>query len=258
MLITGTGITDFTAKILPDFRPVTTLAIKWRQLASGNWAGLDRGAAQDQYEARFSIYGTEATINNFITQINNSRVNGDNTITLSTFTATEYIFGENVNHTSSALTATVLSMPQRSQRTWKGFTVADIHIRLTSTVAFTGTSVLENLKWLDHGATADADFLVSKPDTYNGTVSYLDHRSDAGIFDGVFTMPNVSFTRLRNYIKDQRTATLSLPDTFGVTYPFGPRSTGSYPFSVKLLEWEDLGWFGTIYNRIRLKFAEVI
>lgn len=260
MIINGTGITEFECKTLKGFRTLTNHSLIWRQLASGNWVASDRGAAQDYYEARISIYGVEATINNFINQVYLGRVNGNNQITLTSFATDEKIFGENVVHTS--ITASILEMPQRAQGSLTGYGMADIYIRAifnaTSSDNFTGASTMPTLAYRETGGLLDSDYTIRKMDTYTGTMAYLDHRSDSGVFESVFTFTNADFIKLRNYIRVTRSGDWTLADTFGVAYPFGTRSSGSYPFTAKLIDWEDMGRFGVKHNKVRLKFAEVI
>jgi hypothetical protein len=257
--IAGTGIATFECQTLPGFRVITNLAIQWQQLSSGNWKGTDRGAATDIYGAQISVYARETTINNFITQIEAGRVSGNNQITLSDFATNEHIFGENVKHTGS-ITATILNMPQRSQGSLTGYGLTEIFIRAqfdpSDANNFTGSTSMPTLRYYEPAGSLDADRTISKIDSYTSTFSYLDHRADSGTFEGVFTFTNADFILLRNYIRATRTGDFTLADTFGVSYPFGPRSSHSYPFTVKLIEWEDLGFFGLLHHKMRFKFAE--
>ena len=255
MDISGTGITPFTTKVLPGFRPMTKLSIKWRQVSSGNWSGLDRGTGADVNEAKFGIYGKESPINTFIDEIDANRDADNHVITLSNFFSTEHIFGENVDH-SGSITATVLKISRRRQGSWKGWGI-DVTVRATAP-SFTGSSSLPTLDCCDIGVRADSNYRINKYDSYQGTMAYLDHQSDSGIFEGIFTLTNANMILIRNYIKTQRTGNFTLADNFGIDYPFGTRSGNSYPFTTKLIDWEDLGWQGLLYHRIRLRFAEVV
>ena len=254
MDITGGGITPFSTYVKPDFLPVTKLAIKWRKLASGNWSGLDRTSSEDTYEANCTIYGTEATINTFIDEISANMGISNNVITLDSFLSTEYIFGENVDH-SGTIDASVVNIGPRIQNTWKGWSI-DIVFRATS-VSFTGGSSLPTLDKCEIGVQADSDWTITTQENYDGTLSYQDHFSDIGTFNGIFTLSKSDAILLRNYIKTQRTGDFTLADTFGIDYPFGTRSSNSYPYTTKLIGWEDLGAFGTKYQKFSLTFAEV-
>ena len=149
MLIAGDGITGTVeVKVKPDFRPITTLALQWFQLDSGNWKAVDRTSAEDTYEAEIRTYGTEATIDSIIDAFEDNRTAGSGTpyvLTLSSFESTEHIFGEDVDH-SSSISATVLSIGQKEQRTWKGFGLA---LRLQAlSPSFTGSPSLPTLQYL--------------------------------------------------------------------------------------------------------------
>jgi hypothetical protein len=259
MLINGAGITEVQCKVVPGYKVNTRLALQWVQLASGNWVATDRGATEDVYEADINVKpDTEAIINNILNQIQLNRVYagaGANAITLSDFATSEYIFGENVVHTS--VPATILEMPKRVQLTWKTYGIS-MKVRATGSRTFTGTSSLPVLSWCDTGGEQDEDLTVKKADCYDGTMAYSDHRSDSGVFEGVFTLSTADMVKIRNYIKTQRSGDFTLANTFGVAYPFGPRSIGTYPFTCKLIDWEDLGWFGLKYHCIRLRFAEAL
>ena len=256
MQISGTGITAFTCKTLPGFKPLTKLAIKWRQLDSGNWVATDRGSGADTYESKISIYGVESVIDNFISQIYSGRTTGNNQITLSSFATNETIFGENVDH-SGSISATILDMPQKQQGSWKGFGLSEILVRAI-TPSFTGSSSWPSLRYLEPRSEMDADYTITKYDSYSAAMTYLDHRSDAGIFDGTFILKNADLKSARNYIRTQRSGDFTLSNTFGVAKPFGPRSAFAYPGAVKLISWTDLGEYGLLYRRLRLRFAEVV
>jgi len=222
MDIDGSGITKVTFKTLPAFRPITKLAIKWKQLASAKWYGIDRGADADVYEASCAIYGKEAVINNFLSEIEDNRDADSHVVTLSNFFANEEIFGVNVDH-SGSITATITHISRRNQRTWKGWGV-NVTFRATS-VSFTGSSSLPTLSFCDVGVDADKSIMTNKLDTYDGTFSYLDHY-DPATFTGVFTLSDANMILMRNYIRTQRTGDFALADNFGVSYPFGPERTG--------------------------------
>lgn len=256
MLIAGTGISSFTCKTLPGFQILQRPAIKWVQVESGNWLATDRGAASDVYEARISIYGIESVIDNFINQVYAGRVNGNNQITLSSFFSDEKIFGENVNY-SGTISATILEMPEKQQGSLKGFGLADIYIRAI-TPTFSGSSSWPSLVNFEPGGELDSSYTIKKMDSYTAALTYIDHRSDIGIFSGVFTLTLADKILALNYIRNQRSGNFTLADTFGVDAPFGTRTSNSYPYTVKLIEWEDLGYFGLKYGKLRLRFAEVV
>jgi len=250
MDIDGSGITTVTFKTLPAFRSMTKLAIKWKQLASEKWYGIDRGAASDIYEASCAIYGKETTINTFLSEIEDNRRADNHIVTLSNFFDNEKIFGANIDH-SGSITATITHISRRRQGTWKGWGV-NVTFRATS-VSFTGASSLPTLSYCDVGVDADKSIKTNKIDTYDGTFIYLDH-PDPAVFTGIFTVTDADMIKLRNYIRTQRTGDFTLADNFGVSYPFGPEKTG-YPYTCKLIDWEDLGHVGVGWWRIKLSFS---
>jgi hypothetical protein len=111
---------------------------------------------------------------------------------------------------------------------------------------------------IDPSGKQDAPYGVVSFDSFDGTVTQINHDSDSGIFEGIFTFTTANFIKLRNYIRTRRTQDWTLANTFGVAYPFGPRSDASYPFTAKLIDWEDMGFYGLGYHKARLKFAEAV
>jgi hypothetical protein len=254
MLISGTGI-NVTLKVLPDYKPVTKLAIKWVQAADGNWSGTDRGADSDVYEAVVNTYGSEAYIDSVLSQIEANRRAASNVVSLSNFATDETIFGDDVDY-SMAISATVKKVGRKRQGSWHGWGV-EITFRAIS-FTFTGSSSFPTLKWCDVGIDGDGDLTINKDDSFDGTMFYSDHAGDAGTFTGVFTLSRADMVSLRRYIATNRTADYTLNDTFGISKPFGSRSDYQYPFLCKLIGWEDLGALGTKWVRVKLVFAEVV
>lgn len=253
MDISGTSITPFFAKMLPDFQVMTRLAIKWKQMSSGNWRGMDRTSAEDKYEAEIGLYGNEAAISQWIDELEANRDSDTHTFLMDNFFSTEKIFGENVDY-SGGITVTVMSWARRRQGSWKGWGVS-CRVRATS-ISLTGSSSFPALVFCEPGVDADSDRRINKLSTYDNTLSFHDHASDSGLFTGIFTLTIADSILLRNYIQNQRTGNFTLADTFGVIAPFGTRSANSYPFTTKLIAWEDLGYYSTLYKKFSLTFAE--
>ena len=242
MQISGSGIITFSAKIKLDFQPVTHYALDWHQVSSGNYYATDRGAAADYYDAEnVRIYGTEATINTFIMQVEANRHAGSNVITLSSFNASEEIFGADVDYSGGTypVLVTVLEIGRRAQNTWKGWSVT-MKLRLLSPSAFIGVAALPSMRCVSVGVDADADRSIIKLDTYNNTFFYIDQNKDTGTFAGQFIFTELQMRNLRRFMATNRAAAFSLPGINGITYPFGPNRAGSgYPYNVKLLKIED-------------------
>jgi hypothetical protein len=257
MIVTGAGIDPLATielKVLPKFKPKTTLALKWVQASNGNWFASDRTSSSDVYETEVSTYGKESAINILLEQLELNRLSDNHVITLSNFNSGEKIFGADVNY-SSTINCTILNNPERTQNTWKGFKL-DLKLRALSP-SFTGSPSFPSLKFLDIGYVGISRTNVNKYDTYDGTFSYLDDQSNTGIFEGTFFLTDDEMKGLRRYIATVRDGDFTITGINGVTYPFGP-TRGAYPVTAKLIEWDDLGQFWNDHWKIKLKFAEVV
>lgn len=255
MRIAGSGITTFNAKVKPDFRPLTSLALKWIQLANGNWRAVDRGSSTDMYRARIRLYGTESLIDQFLDEVEYNRITCSHVLTLSNFNATEHIFGADVDH-SSSISATITEIDSREQRTWKGFGVSCV--LQASSPSFTGTPALPSLECLSWGYEGDSSWTWNKSDSYNGTFNYADRKSDVGLFNGRFLFSDADMIALRGYLRTQRGATISIPDIDGVSTPFGSRRDSGYPYNVKVIDWEDMGMRDVRHWWMSLTLAEEV
>lgn len=254
MFISGTGITTFMARIKEDFRPQTTLAIKWFQASSGKWLFTDRGATVDTYETEIRAQGIRGRVEQLISELDANRTAGVNQVTLTDFNSNEQIFGADVVYTT--ITATLLNTPKITQNRWKSFETKLTLRAIAPTL--TGTATFPDLKYLDTGFDGNVDrYQINKMDSYSGVYSYLDMKSDAGIFKGRFQFSNTEMMNLRKWVRTNRGTTYALTGINGVTYPFGVLR-GAFPKNVKVLaieqeEMRDLSnWYAT------LKLGEVI
>lgn len=256
MIVSGAGITTFTAKIKPDFVPKLTLALQWFQTSSGEWQATDRTASADQYDAAIRLYGIESIINNFINQIEANRVANSNVITLTGFNAQEHIFGAEIDY-SKPLHATVF-MDRRKQNTWKGYSET-LKLSLLPSFSFVGGSgSLPRLRFMDVGYDGDSEYTIHKQDSYNRTYYHHDDHADSGSFTGAFIFTDQEMIALRRYIATNRATAFSAPTFIGVAYPFGRRSVSS---QVKLTSFEDRGMVSMFSDVTRwaakLTFVEV-
>ena len=258
MLISGTGITSFTAKIKPDFQPETVYSLQWFQTSKGNWHATDRGVTADQYDVDLRVYGQEHVINDFAVQIDANRTAGSNIVTLSGFNSQEHIFGADLNYTGS-INATI-HMQRGAQKTWKGFE-QPFRVSCLSPSFVASVGSLPPLRFVNIGYDGDSDRTVNKYDTYNRTFHYEDHAADFGTFTGTFIFTDEEMIELRRYIAIQRSATISIPNISGVDKPYGWRS-GTYPLSVKIISFTDMGMYSVTNGKPRwvakLVLAEVI
>ncbi len=253
----GSGIpTAIRLEIKQDFRPDTQLALKWVQCASGKWVATDRGAAADVYKCKIRVTGYESYINSIIMALYNNRIattGTPNVITLSNFAATEKIFGEDVNYTSS-ISATVTEVAERQQTSLYAFqielTLQAINPTFTGAA---GTVVFENLEEAYRGY---AEQTINKYDTYNSTFNYLDHRADYGIFEGTAYLTNANMVTFLRSLATQRSAPVTTTVMNGVNYVFGPTKNNTWPRNLVYLEVQDLGYWGLNRHRIKIKAAE--
>lgn len=254
MYVAGSGITTFRARIKPDFKPLTKLALKWTSVSGGNYQAVDRGATADIYDAEFRLYAKQSEINTFIDAVESNRQNDTHYFTLAGFEETEKIFGADVDY--SSISATVLSIAPVAQGSWQAYGTT-VRMRALSP-AFDGSPSLPTLRCLNVGYTGDAIWTINKYDSYNGTYAYLDHDEDAGRFVGTFVLSDSDMQSMRRYIATQRGSTISIPSIYGVDYPWGPRRGNTYPIDAKILEWEDLGMHGVGHWMLKLTLGEVI
>jgi hypothetical protein len=236
-------------KIKPDFIPDTKLALTWFQLANDAWAATDRVYDQDTYDCNIRIYGKEVDVQAIAVFIEGNRTAGDdkNVLTLSNFNSQEHIFGADVDY-SGDLTATAF-IDRRGQKTWRGFEQT-LRLSCVSPSWVGGSGSLPQLKLLDIGYDADSDREINKFDTYNRTFSYQEHKSDTGLFSGVYTFTNEEMIQIRRYVAIQRSASIPMPTIIGVAHPFGRRIPSSY---VKITEFEDMGMLSVVNGVPRWK-----
>jgi len=258
MDVSGTGINSTAIKIKPGFKIDTRLAIDWFQLSNGNWAGTDRGSDSDIYEADVDFYGTQSDMEEIINLIEDNRATsamGANALQLSNINTSEKIFGEDIDY-SGGVYVTTMETGRVQQKTWKGYTLS-AKLRLLSP-SFTGSASLPSLSCVNIGYKAYADWTINKYDSYKGNMEYMDHASDAGIFEGVFRLSISDMVSMRRYIATQRTSSYTITAIDNLSEMFGTRRGGSFSYTAKLIDWEDLGLNGLQFYFIRLKFAEVI
>lgn len=247
MLISGSGITNFNAKIKPDFLPETTLSLTWFQRANNAWAATDRGAGADTYDVDVKLYGKEDEINNFINEVEANREAGSNVINLSNINSQEKIFGADVDY-SEGVDATVF-MEKRDQKTWKGYGLT-VRLSCLSPTFTGGVGSLPILRFLDIGIEADSDYTINKFDSYSRVFSYQEHGADSGIFTGVYTFTDEEMIAARRFVATTRAAAFPMPTILGVIHPFGRRPN---PEMVKMTEFIDQGMVGMTNGLSRWK-----
>lgn len=255
MKIGGDGIGSAVTLEVTQFEPKTQYALTWAKSASGNWYASDRGAASDIYETTVAVHGLEYKISNIMDAIEANRDNPSNTVTLSYFNGVDdRIFGADLDYTST-VSATILKMEPMTQKSWKGFGTK-LTLRALSP-SFTGSATFPALLHQLRGYEADANYTVSKADSYTGGYYYHDEDYDAGEFSGTFMMTTAEITNLRRYAATQRGTSFTVTDIPGVLQPWGPRR-GTYNMTCKLKEVDDRGMRDKNYWTVKITLVEQV
>lgn len=266
MMIGGTSITPFETNIVWNYKPDTKLAIKWMRSLDGNYYAIDRTSVDDIYESFVRIYSTESVVNNFIDEIESNRVAGSNIIYLYDLNTGEYIFGADVTTSSQSVPGVgtedafvcTAFMEERIQGSLNAYGVS-LRLRNLSP-SFTGSASLPALK-AEIGYSGDSGYTIDKIFSYDTSAYYQDSEIDIGVCEVVCKLTTANMQSFRRYAAAYRGDTIALGSANlpGVDNPFGRRST-SYPYNVKIIDWEDLGPHDTAAKTwdLRVKFAEVV
>lgn len=235
------------------YKPVTMPAIKWVQTADKNWKGVDRGSAQDIYEAMVTFKGDTTELGTLETVLAANR----ETMTI-TCSAGEEIFGAEIDY-SGSLTVAVVDYGE-IQRTNFAQHSMPLRLRLVGSPSIkTTTPSLSNLRLSDWQWSPNSEFDIKKTFSYDGTGYYLDGETDAGIFKAKFRQTQTEMEAIRRYLMETvRSNTISSFDFsgFGVSRPFGQRNAAS-TFNVKIIGWQDLGRENYSDWEISITFARV-
>jgi hypothetical protein len=117
------------------------------------------------------------------------------------------------------------------------------------------------------GFTADADIDIDNMDAYTGIKSFVDNRSDAGFFEGSFTLRTEDMASLRTFlIRDNRGgviipasgAGVIINNIPGIGNLFGPRRSRKDSFNVRITEFTDMGMKKLDLWQIKMKIVEEI
>jgi hypothetical protein len=201
----------------------TRLGINWVRSASGEWYGVDRGAATDIYESEVEMRGIEGRIDQFIKEAWDARAAGNNTFTLTGFYDNERIFGSDINY--ATVTAVMLNTPMKEQIGWKVFSTKFTLRAIGPT--FSGTAAMPALSYIDRGWFGNPEeWTISKLDTYNNTYTYLDHQINVGQLRIGALLTQSEMANLRRYAATLRAGAFLMSQPGGVTLPFGPAGTG--------------------------------
>jgi len=285
MILHADELNSFNLKILPGFKPITKLAINWKQLANGGYFPVDRGTECDIYESEITAYGREDVIDNLIKVLDDNRYTGSlesNKFSLYGFNFAEKIFGAEIDY-SESITAAVMKYGQKTQKSWKGFS-----IKLTLRACGITPPKPQNAKFpeinnfcgnpsasasLDIGFTGDSNVDIDKMDVYTGIKSFIDNRADAGFFEGTFTLRTEDMAGLRAFlicgdeshsmgrgkviVSDSAEGSI-INKIRGTGSLFGERRRGMQPFNVRITEFTDMGMKKLDLWQIKIKVVEEI
>ena len=155
-----------------------------------------------------------------------------------TFATGEEIFGADIDHTGN-VTIAIADAGATEQVGYDTY-IRSMRLRLSQTATYTGTASLATLRLASLHSTQFTEVDVVRDWTFDQTHKSHDFGTDPGIFEGDFTQTHAEATAIRRYLLTTgRSSAVSLPDV-GVDYPFG-RSAGVGPFTVRIIEWSDLG-----------------
>lgn len=231
MLIAGT---DFGVEPWPI--PKTTPGLgKWKYLATGFQSARDFGAARDIYEGSIIVRDTPDVLDSLQTILNANR----NGIVLSGFNDSEMIFGANVDY-SGSINATVTKYGTRKNLNNNVIFQLELTFQAIAPTLLTTAPSLTGLN-LQEQFDGDRSTDVTKLFDYSGVASYLDHKTDAGIFHGTFLQTTEQMKAIRAYLlQTARANVIPFPAMGnGVFYPFGANEGDSRFQMCNVISWSD-------------------
>jgi hypothetical protein len=256
MLINGDGISiNYELEIKPDFKVRTIPALEWVQMSTGNYEAVDRGYEEDVYQTDIQIYGTRTKIETFVEEMEANRDSGlPPVFHLSDFNDTEKIFGCDLDYTDR-IQCTVLEFKRIQQKTWRGF---GLKVTLNAlSVTFAGSSAMPALSLLSVGYKGDSNYAFNRIRKYDGSYAYIDHIRDIGLFTGRFLFTEAEAIGFRRYAATERGAVIPLYAIAGVTYPFGKKRGGTYPYPTRIISWKDVRMWGLHHWIFEITWAEI-
>jgi len=237
-----------TINIPWNYKPVTNISVTWEQKSDGNWRAVDRGISQDSYMADIVFQGVRSQLEGLETALDSNR----NEFT-ATFGSGEEIFGADVDHSGNQ-TVTVTKYGG-IRRISNPFWEMPLTLKLISPSFVSITGTLENITLQSFQSNQFSEFDITREFTYDQVGNHLDQERDPGYFSAEFEQTHTQMQEIRTYIRStNRTGSLTFPTINGVSTPFGYRE-GTGPFTVRLIEWEDLGRKNLLDWGLRLKFA---
>lgn len=237
-----------TVLVVWGYKPITTPAIKWHKIGSGNWRGSDRSALEDVYESQITFKGPRTELVDIETALADNR----NEFSIICDDAEE-IFGADVDY-SSSINIVVTSYGRAKQDKFDTWSMP-LTLRLLSPTFLSTTPDFTKLRLSSFASTQHSDFDIQKNFTYRNLGYYTDHATDPGVLIGNFTQTKSEMAAIRRYLlTTARASTIVLPAFGGITTPFGSRE-GVGPFNVKVKNWDDQGRKNLIDWGLQIEFA---
>jgi len=216
------------------YRPMTKWAVDFSPTHDGYHASRDRGAAEDEYRAAVVFMGPQDELEALETVLAENR----ESFFIRCDTGEE-IFGADIDY-SAPLLVTVEEYGRCDRASYAQYSMP-MRLRLLAP-AFQGTPSLSPLRLSFWRYGASSKFAVNKRFSYAGAASYLDHRTDPGVFMGEFTQTTAEMRAIRRYLlATARGEAIPFPTLGGVDFPFGNRMAQRRFQMCHVLEWEDLG-----------------
>lgn len=225
---------ELPVKLKPFPVPSIRRNVTWAMDSWGRWQGADRGPAGDVYEAKVTVFGTKAEMENFADWV---ETDGRGAFTVSEISGV--IFAPVVAHTSPI--DVVIVERERLKRVF--FSTTDVGV---DEVTFT-LRVVNPTLWLppDPGLGAlrlqdqfeqDASTTVFPKFSGEGVPFLADRQYDSGRFVGEFVQDEVATREILWYLLAMKRAnSFEFPVLPGVAYPFG-KARGGLPKLCKVTE----------------------
>jgi len=229
--------------------PDTRDAIKWQQIANGNWRGSDRGANEDTFEANVNFMGDRTALEDLETELDSNRYEFN-----ATFGDGEEVFGADIDY-SSPIEITVIDYG-KIQQLGLGKWGMPLKLRAYQPTFLVIAGSLACIRLSSFVSSQFSEFDVKKQFTYDNLTYFNDHVADPGIFEGNFTQTTFEMKQIRRYILDtlRNGSDTPFPTFGGITTPFGSRE-GAGPFTFRIIDWQDMGRPNLVDWNLRIKFA---
>lgn len=205
----------------------SSLALDWKEGVDKPYC-VDYSSAYDNYEAEIEFMLKESEAESIITGLEKDRTG---TIVLSNFNDSEHIFGENVDY-SGSINCKLTGNPE-----WEKESIGVYSLKLNVVgvnIAFTGSSSFPDLTYLDPVFQGRIDFRDTHVQTSKNNAYAYDLEKQYGVFVGSFWMNATEYGKVLEWMRVNRSSTLSLSSFGGLSELFGFTDTASFPYIVRV------------------------